>query len=175
MIKVMIVDDQELIRESLGIILSSKDDIRVVAKAGNGQEVLSEIERQEVDVILMDIRMPVIDGVTCTRIIKERHPEIRIIVLTTFDDDEYIYDAIKYGADGYLLKGVLMNYIQLLLMSIAVQAQFIQISPRKRCACFQIWLKVRLKTIFQQMKLPISVIMNGRLLNRLARVYPIRK
>lgn len=118
MVRVMIVDDQELIRESLGIILSSKDDIRVVAKAGNGQEVLSEIERQEVDVILMDIRMPVMDGVTCTRIIKERHPEIRIIVLTTFDDDEYIYDAIKYGADGYLLKGVSLDELYTAIMNV---------------------------------------------------------
>lgn len=118
MIKVMIVDDQELIRESLGIILSSKADIRVIAKASNGQEVLSLIERQEVDVILMDIRMPVMDGVTCTRIIKERHPEIRIIVLTTFDDDEYIYDAIKYGADGYLLKGVSLDELYTAIMNV---------------------------------------------------------
>ena len=109
MIKVMIVDDQELIRESLKIILSSKNDIKITSLASDGQDVLNKLEIDKPDVILMDIRMPIMDGVSCTRIIKEKYPEIKIIVLTTFDDDEYIYDAIKYGADGYLLKGVSLD------------------------------------------------------------------
>ena len=105
----MIVDDQELIRESLKIILSSKNDIKITSLAFDGQDVLNKLEIDKPDVILMDIRMPIMDGVSCTRIIKEKYPEIKIIVLTTFDDDEYIYDAIKYGADGYLLKGVSLD------------------------------------------------------------------
>lgn len=109
MIKVMIVDDQELIRESLKIILSSKNDIKITALASDGQDVLNKIEIDKPDVILMDVRMPIMDGVTCTKIIKEKYQDIKIIVLTTFDDDEYIYDAIKYGADGYILKGVSLD------------------------------------------------------------------
>ena len=106
MIKVMIADDQELMRDSLQILLSSKDDIQIVALAKDGKEVLELIPAAMPDIILMDIRMPGMDGVTCTKYVKERYPSIQVIVLTTFDDDEYIYDALKYGASSYLLKGV---------------------------------------------------------------------
>ena len=109
MIKVLIADDQELIRESLRIVLSSTENIKVIDTVGNGLDVLSSVQRNNPDVILMDIRMPEMDGVQCTKFIKELYPNIKIIVLTTFDDDEYIYDALKYGASGYLLKGVSMK------------------------------------------------------------------
>ena len=105
MIKVLIADDQELIRESLKIVLGANEDMEVTGIAENGEQVLSEIKKEKPNVILMDIRMPGIDGVECTRLVKEKYPDIYIIVLTTFDDDEYIYDALKYGASGYLLKG----------------------------------------------------------------------
>ena len=71
----------------------------------NGRQVIRSIRKNKPDVILMDIRMPEMDGVVCTQIIKENHPEIKIIILTTFDDDEYVFNALKYGASGYLLKG----------------------------------------------------------------------
>lgn len=106
MIKIAIADDQELIRESLKIILSTNHDFEVCFLASNGDEVLKNIETQIPDVILMDIRMPQMDGVTCTKIVKQKYPNVKIIVLTTFDDDEYIYGALKYGASGYLLKGL---------------------------------------------------------------------
>lgn len=109
MIKVMIADDQELIRESLGIVLGQNEDMKVTGLAKDGQELLALVEKHVPDVILMDIRMPVIDGVQATRAVKERHPEVKVIVLTTFDDDEYVYGALKYGASGYLLKGVSMQ------------------------------------------------------------------
>lgn len=109
MIRVMIADDQELMRESLSILLQSKKDIEIAGLCADGAQVLAEVEKKKPDVILMDIRMPGMDGVTCTRRIKEKYPEIRIIVLTTFDDDEYIYDALKYGASSYLLKGVSLD------------------------------------------------------------------
>ena len=73
--------------------------------AANGQEVIGLYPETKADVILMDVRMPKMDGVQCTRIIKENYPDIKIIILTTFDDDEYVYNALKYGASGYLLKG----------------------------------------------------------------------
>ena len=109
MIKVLIADDQELIPQSLQIVLNSKQDIEVSDVAANGQEVIQCIRKNKPDIILMDIRMPKMDGVQCTKIIKENYPQIKIIILTTFDDDEYVFNALKYGASGYLLKGVSMD------------------------------------------------------------------
>ena len=96
MIKVLIADDQELIRESLKIVLGANEDMEVTGIAENGEQVLSEIKKEKPNVILMDIRMPGIDGVECTRLVKEKYPDIYIIVLTTFDDDEYIFGALKW-------------------------------------------------------------------------------
>ena len=106
MIKVMIADDQELIRQSLQIVLEMKEGIEVTATAKDGREVIQEVRKDKPDVILMDVRMPEMDGVQCTQIIKEQYPDVKIIILTTFDDDEYVFNALKYGASGYLLKGV---------------------------------------------------------------------
>lgn len=109
MIKVLIADDQELIRQSLQIVLESRTELEVVGTAANGQEVIRCVRKNMPDVILMDVRMPKMDGVQCTKIIKENYPNIKIIILTTFDDDEYVYNALKFGASGYLLKGVSMD------------------------------------------------------------------
>lgn len=106
MIKVIIADDQELIRQSLQIILRAEKDIEVIDTVANGVEVVRSVRKEKPDVILMDIRMPEMDGVVCTEIIKENYPNIKIIILTTFDDDEYVFNALKYGASGYLLKGI---------------------------------------------------------------------
>lgn len=106
MIKIMIADDQELIRESLNIILSTNEEFEVVATVGSGKEVIEALHKDMVDVILMDMRMPDMDGVQCTKYVKEIYPDVKVIVLTTFDDDEYVYSALKYGASGYLLKGI---------------------------------------------------------------------
>lgn len=105
-LRIMIADDQALIRESLSIILSQNADMEVTGLAENGAELLSLIKKAPPDIVLMDIRMPELDGVAATRAIKEQWPQIRIIILTTFDDDEYVFNALKYGASGYLLKGV---------------------------------------------------------------------
>lgn len=107
-IKIVIADDQELIRDSLKIILSANVDMEVMGTVANGREVIRFVRERKPDVILMDVRMPEMDGVSCTQIIKENYPQIKIIILTTFDDDEYVYNALKYGASGYLLKGVSM-------------------------------------------------------------------
>ena len=109
MIKVMIADDQELIRQSLQIVLEMKEGIEVTATAKDGREVIQEVRKDKPDVILMDVRMPEMDGVQCTQIIKEQYPDVKIIILTTFDDDEYVYNALKHGASGYLLKGISMD------------------------------------------------------------------
>lgn len=106
MIKVLIADDQELIRHSLKLILKNEQDIQVIDAVGDGKSVIGSIRKEKPDIILMDIRMPEMDGVQCTKIIKENYPTIKIIILTSFDDDEYILSALRDGASGYLLKGI---------------------------------------------------------------------
>ena len=109
MIKVLIADDQELLRQSLKIILGAKPDIEITDAVSNGREVIRSVRETIPDVILMDIRMPEMDGVQCTKIIKENYPQIKIIILTTFDDEEYVLSALRDGASGYLLKGISME------------------------------------------------------------------
>ena len=109
MIRIAIVDDQELIRESLKIIINSDSDFEVASVAESGSELLEFLEKDAVDVVLMDVRMPEMTGVECTRIVKKKYPQTKVIILTTFDDDEYIFGALKYGASGYLLKGISMK------------------------------------------------------------------
>ena len=105
MIKVLIVDDQEFFRESLKVVLSVSDNIRVTDAVSGVAQALKSAEQDRPDVVLMDMRMPGTDGVEGTRLFKKRWPEIKIIVLTTFDDDDYIFGALKNGASSYLLKG----------------------------------------------------------------------
>lgn len=104
MIKVLIADDQELIRDSLSYMLGTYDKLEVVGTAMNGREAVDQALSLHPDVILMDVRMPVMDGICALDEINEKAPEIKVIVLTTFDEDEYIYKSIMKGASGYLLK-----------------------------------------------------------------------
>ncbi|PRR81840.1 response regulator transcription factor [Clostridium vincentii] len=103
-IKLLIVDDEKLIREGIKIMMSTFLDIEVVALAEDGYEALEICKRTPVDIVLMDIRMKKCDGVMGTRLIKEQFSKIKVLILTTFKDKEYIQDALKYGAFGYLLK-----------------------------------------------------------------------
>jgi DNA-binding NarL/FixJ family response regulator len=105
-IRVLLVDDQALFREGVETLLSVHNDIQIVGQACNGQEAVDVAAKVEPDVVLMDIRMPVLDGVRATHLLKKAQPHCRVIVLTTFDDDEYIFDALRMGAVGYLLKDV---------------------------------------------------------------------
>lgn len=109
MIKVLIADNQELIRESLKIVLNTHEDLQVIDTVEDGFGVLDSLKRNIPDVILMDIRMPRMDGVYCTKMVKEAYPDVKIIILTTFDDDDFVFSALKFGASGYLLKGVSMD------------------------------------------------------------------
>ena len=109
MIKVLIADDQELIRESLKIVLNTHEDLQVIDTVEDGFGVLDSLKRNIPDVILMDIRMPRMDGVYCTKMVKEAYPDVKIIILTTSDDDDFVFSALKFGASGYLLKGVSMD------------------------------------------------------------------
>jgi two-component system, NarL family, response regulator LiaR len=104
MVRVLICDDQEVVCEGLRAILSTAPGIEVVGFANDGQEAVEAVEREHPDVVLMDLKMPVMNGVHATRIIRSRFPETHVLVLTTYDLDEWIFDAIQAGAAGYLLK-----------------------------------------------------------------------
>lgn len=106
-VRLMFVDDQKIFIESLTEILKKVDrSLKVVSCAYDGAQAVETAEKSMPDVIVMDIRMPVMNGVEAVRIIHERHPGIKIIMLTTYDDDEYVTEALQYGASGYLLKDI---------------------------------------------------------------------
>ena len=104
MIRVIICDDQAIVRDGLEMLLKLEQDIDVVGLAEDGSEAVEIAEVAMPDLILMDLKMPGMNGVEATRRIRAHHPEIKVLVLTTFDDDEWVFDAIRAGASGYLLK-----------------------------------------------------------------------
>lgn len=106
MIKVILVDDQVILLDGLKAILETDEQIKVIATAGSGEEALKLITGQTPDVVLMDIRMQEMNGVECTKRIKQLWPQVAVLILTTFNDEEYILEAIKNGACGYLLKDI---------------------------------------------------------------------
>ena len=103
-IRVLLADDQSILADGIKSVLSSCEDIEVVGIASDGFEALDLLEKCLPDVILMDIRMPNMNGVIATQEVKRRHPEVKVLILTTFDDSDYILNAINNGASGYLLK-----------------------------------------------------------------------
>ena len=104
MIRVLICDDQMVVCEGLRAILGTAADIEVVGVANNGVEALEMIPRVQPDLVLMDLKMPEMNGIQATRLIREQHPLIKVLVLTTYDADEWVFDAVRGGAMGYLLK-----------------------------------------------------------------------
>jgi DNA-binding NarL/FixJ family response regulator len=104
MIRILIADDQPFFRQGLADLLDLEEDLEIVGQANHGKEAIALTQQLQPDVILMDVRMPVCDGVEATRDIHQRFPWIRILVLTTFDEDEYIWQSLQAGALGYLLK-----------------------------------------------------------------------
>jgi DNA-binding NarL/FixJ family response regulator len=104
MIRLLLVDDQEIFRQGLATMLSVETDLEIAGQAANGQEAIEAAKRLQPHVILMDVQMPICNGIQATQAIHECYPWIRILVLTTFDDDEYILQSLQVGALGYLLK-----------------------------------------------------------------------
>jgi DNA-binding NarL/FixJ family response regulator len=106
MIRIGVVDDQELLRTGFRMLLDSQPDLSVVGDAADGRAAIEMVARTTPDVVLMDVRMPVLDGVAATRAITTAHPTVRVLILTTFDLDEYVVDGLRAGASGFLLKDV---------------------------------------------------------------------
>ena len=105
-IRILLVDDQALFRESLALLLDAQPDLRVVGEAANGEAALAQVAALRPQVVLMDLRMPILDGVAATRRLRAEHPDVQVIALTTFDDDADVFAALRAGAIGYLLKDV---------------------------------------------------------------------
>ena len=104
MIRIIICDDQEVVCQGLNAILSTVENIEVVGISNNGMEALDLIAEKEPDVVLLDLKMPVMNGIHATKAIKEKYPDTKVLILTTYDEDAWLFDAIRNGADGYLLK-----------------------------------------------------------------------
>lgn len=105
MIRVLICDDQVVVTDGLEMILESDPEIEVVGMAHDGSEALELIPNTNPDIVLMDLKMPGMNGIQATRAIKDQYPEVKVLVLTTFGEDEWVFDAVRSGAAGYLLKG----------------------------------------------------------------------
>jgi DNA-binding NarL/FixJ family response regulator len=106
-LSILIVDDQALVRAGFRMILDAEDDVEVVGEASNGGEAIDEVRRLRPDIVLMDVRMPELDGIEATRrLLADEDAQTKIVMLTTFDMDEYVYEALRAGASGFLLKDV---------------------------------------------------------------------
>ena len=125
-IRVLLVDDQALFREALHTLLSVQPGIEVVGEAGDGEEALRMVAQHRPDVVLMDLQMPVMDGVAATRRLQAEYPASRAIMLTTFDDDEYVFEGLRAGAIGYLLKDVSAQKLVEAIQSAARGETFLQ-------------------------------------------------
>ncbi|MGF1522543.1 MAG: response regulator [Leptolyngbyaceae cyanobacterium] len=127
MIRILLVDDQPLFREGLASLLALEEDLEIVGEANHGQEAIRLAEQLQPDVILMDVRMPVCNGVEATRAIQARFPWIQILVLTTFDEDEYVFQSLEVGALGYLLKSTPAKQVAIAIRN--VQQGYSQLGP----------------------------------------------
>jgi DNA-binding NarL/FixJ family response regulator len=132
MIRVLLVDDQQLIRQGIQILLDTEPDMEVVGQAANGREALEIVDGCRPDVILMDVRMPVMDGVTATGKLSKSHPDVAVIILTTFDDDEYIFEGLRAGAHGFLLKDISSDEMAEAIRTVAAGGGLIQPSITRR-------------------------------------------
>ncbi|MBN6886416.1 RNA polymerase sigma factor (sigma-70 family) [Cytobacillus horneckiae] len=104
MIKVLLAEDQVMVRQGLKAMIETDDEMKVTGEADNGKKAVSLCEKQFFDVAILDIRMPEMDGIEAAKILRSRYPHMRILMLTTFDDNQYVLDALKLGVSGYMLK-----------------------------------------------------------------------
>jgi DNA-binding NarL/FixJ family response regulator len=132
MIRVLLVDDQTLVRQGIQMLLEIETDIQVVGQAANGREAFQLVEALRPDVVLMDVRMPEIDGVAATQAISTRFPDTGVIILTTFEDDEFVFGGLEAGARGYLLKDISSEEMAQAIRKVAAGEALIQPSITRK-------------------------------------------
>ncbi|HVN52905.1 MAG TPA: response regulator transcription factor [Anaerolineaceae bacterium] len=132
MIRVLLVDDQTLVRQGIRLLLEIEPDIEVIGQAADGCEALQKVEETHPDVVLMDVRMPVMDGIVATRELSLRFPEIGVIILTTFENDEFVFEGLKAGARGYLLKDISSEEMAQAVRTVAAGKALIQPSVTRK-------------------------------------------
>jgi DNA-binding NarL/FixJ family response regulator len=125
-IRILLVDDQTMFRQGMKVLLSSQSDFEIVGEAADGEEALQQAARLHPDVVLMDLRMPVLDGAAATRRLHTTQPSCRVIVLTTFDEDETVFDGLRAGAIGYLLKDAATEKLYEAIRAAAKGESFLQ-------------------------------------------------
>lgn len=130
--RILIVDDQRLMREGLRTLLELEPDFDVAGEAGDGAAALEAYESAKPDIVLMDIRMPGMDGVEATRRLRARHPGARVIILTTFDDEAYVFDGLRAGAQGYLLKDLSGNELATAIRTVMAGGALIEPSVARK-------------------------------------------
>jgi RNA polymerase sigma factor (sigma-70 family) len=132
MIRVLLVDDQTLVRQGIQLLLEIEADIQVIGQAANGRKALQLVEALHPDVVLMDVRMPDMDGVTATQAISARFPDTGVIILTTFEDDEFVFGGLEAGARGYLLKDISSDEMAQAIRKVAAGEALIQPSITRK-------------------------------------------
>ncbi|MEJ2649921.1 MAG: response regulator transcription factor [Sedimentisphaerales bacterium] len=145
-IKVMIVDDHTIVREGLKQLVSLEEDIEVVAEARNGLECLQLIESVRPDLIFMDVRMPGINGIEATRLVCQKYPEIKVVMLTIYDDDHYVTEAVQAGAKGYIIKKINRDDLVKVIRHVVEDRAFLD--PTVTATLFSVLIKS--KTTFKQ-------------------------
>lgn len=127
-IRIFLADDHKLLRQSLRVLLEKEPDVAIVGEAGNGLKTLDQVEALAPDVVLMDISMPHLDGLEATRRIKKRHPDVKVLILSMHGDDQYVGQALRAGASGYLLKDASKDELLLAIRAISQGGSYL--SPR---------------------------------------------
>jgi DNA-binding NarL/FixJ family response regulator len=145
-IKVMIVDDHTIVREGLKQLVSLEEDIEVVAEARNGLECLQLIDSVRPDLIFMDVRMPGINGIEATRLVCQKYPEIKVVMLTIYDDDHYVTEAVQAGAKGYIIKKINRDDLVKVIRHVVEDRAFLD--PTVTATLFSVLIKS--KTTFKQ-------------------------
>jgi len=155
-IRVLLVDDQKLMREGLRVLLELEPDIEVAGEAPDGDAALESCATLQPDIVLMDIRMPGMDGVEATWRLRGRWPEARVIILTTFDDDEYVFEGLRAGASGYLLKDVSGTELAKAVRTVAAGGALIEPSVARKVVAEFARLEPPVRSVENSLPEPLS-------------------
>jgi DNA-binding NarL/FixJ family response regulator len=155
-IRILLVDDQTMFRDGMRVLLSSQPDFQIVGEAADGEQAIQKAATLHPDVVLMDLRMPVLDGAAATRRLRAAQPEVRVIVLTTFDEDAAIFDGLRAGAIGYLLKDAPTEKLYEAIRAASQGESFLQPSVASRVVAEFARLSERAPAWSQALEEPLS-------------------